>query len=126
MRPLNCADFIPPDINPATRCNVFEYESSGRYNQNQFIINVNSRLMRNSTLNAYYVLSKANSDTDGIGNFPANPYDFVTEYGRASGDIRHRFVMTGSFPRALGYHFESVHHRAVGTPVQYHPGTRSQ
>ena len=69
VRPVNCADFIPPDINPATRCNIFEYESSGRYNQNQFIINVSSRLMRNSTLNAYYVLSKANSDTDGTGSF---------------------------------------------------------
>ncbi|HKR22571.1 MAG TPA: hypothetical protein VJS17_08255, partial [Pyrinomonadaceae bacterium] len=25
-----------------------------------------------------------------------NPYDFSTEYGRASGDIRHRFVLTGN------------------------------
>ena len=50
VRPLNCADFIPPDINPSTRCNIFEYESSGRYNQNQFIVNVNSRFHRNVTL----------------------------------------------------------------------------
>src|SRR5215216_528143 len=97
VRPLNCADFIPPDINPATRCNVFEYDSSGRYNQNQFIVNVNSRFHRNATMNAYYVLAKANSDTDGTGSLPANPYDLSTEYGRASGDIRHRFVMTGNF-----------------------------
>jgi hypothetical protein len=96
VRPLNCADFIPPDINPGTRCNIFEYESSGRYNQNQFILNFNSRFTRNASLNAYYVLSKGNSDADGIGSFPANPYDLSTEYGRASGDIRHRFVMTGN------------------------------
>jgi carboxypeptidase family protein/TonB-dependent receptor-like protein len=96
IRPLDCADFIPPDINPSTRCNIFEYESSGRYNQNQFIVNFNSRLHRNVSLNAYYVLSKANSDTDGTGSFPANPYDLSTEYGRASGDIRHRFVMIGN------------------------------
>ncbi|HKP80452.1 MAG TPA: TonB-dependent receptor [Pyrinomonadaceae bacterium] len=102
VRPLNCADFIPPDINPATRCNIFQYESSGRYNQNQFIINVSSRLMRNSTLNAYYVLSKANSDTDGTGSFPANPYDFAAEYGRASTDVRHRFVVIGSFRAPWG------------------------
>ncbi|HEX6716690.1 MAG TPA: TonB-dependent receptor, partial [Pyrinomonadaceae bacterium] len=75
IRPLDCADFIPPDINSSTRCNVFEYESSGRYNQNQFIVNLSSRLHRTTTLNAYYVLAKANSDTDGIGSFPANPYD---------------------------------------------------
>lgn len=96
VRPLNCADFIPPDVNPATRCNIFEYESSGRYNQNQFIVNFNSRLTRNASLNAYYVLAKSNSDADGVGSLPANPYDFSTEYGRASGDIRHRFVMTGN------------------------------
>jgi hypothetical protein len=102
IRPLNCADFIPPDINPSTLCNVFGYESSGHYNQNQFIVNFNSRFNRNVTMNAYYVLAKANSDTDGSGTFPANPYDFSTEYGRASNDIRHRFVMTGNFRAPWG------------------------
>src|SRR4026209_154901 len=102
VRPLNCADFIPPDINPSTRCNVFEYESSGRYNQNQSILNFNSRFHRNFSMNAYYVFSKSNSDADGTGSFPANPYDFSTEYGRASGDIRHRFVMTGNFRAPWG------------------------
>jgi len=97
IRPLNCADFIPSEVNPSPTCNVFEYDSSGRYKQNQFIVNFNSRLHRNASVNAYYVLGFANSDTDGIGTFPANPYDFSTEYGRASGDIRHRFVMSGTF-----------------------------
>jgi hypothetical protein len=102
IRPLNCADFIPPDINPSTVCNIFGYESSGRYNQNQFIVNLNSRFNRNITMTAYYVLAKANSDTDGAGTFPANPYDLSTEYGRTSGDIRHRFVMTGNFRAPWG------------------------
>ena len=43
-RPLDCADFIPPSVNPSTTCNVFEYESSGHFSQNQFIVNFNSRL----------------------------------------------------------------------------------
>ena len=47
IRPLDCADFIPPSINPSSTCNVYEYESSGRYNQNQFIVNFNSRFSRN-------------------------------------------------------------------------------
>lgn len=105
VRPLDCADFIPTDINPSPRCNIFEYESSGRYNQNQFILNFNSRFHRNVTMQAYYVLSKANSDADGTGSFPANPYDLSTEYGRASGDIRHRFVMTGTFRAPWGITF---------------------
>lgn len=102
VRPLNCADFIPPEINPSTRCNIFGYESSGRYSQNQLIINFNSRLTRTTSLNAYYVLAKANSDADGTGSLPANPYDLSTEYGRASGDIRHRFVMTGNIRAPWG------------------------
>ncbi|HEX6046382.1 MAG TPA: TonB-dependent receptor [Pyrinomonadaceae bacterium] len=102
IRPLNCADFIPPDVNPATRCNIFEYNSSGRYNQNQLIVNFNSRFTRNVSMNAYYVLAKANADADGVGSLPANPYDFTTEYGRASGDIRHRFVMTGNIRAPWG------------------------
>lgn len=97
IRPLNCADFIPPEINPSPRCNIFEYDSSGRYNQNQFIVNFNSRFHRNASINAYYVLAKANSDTDGSGTFPADPYNLSTEYGRASSDIRHRFVLRGTF-----------------------------
>ena len=102
VRPLDCADFIPPEINPSTRCNIFEYESSGRFNQNQFIVNFNSRLGRAGTLNAYYVLGKANSDSDGSGSLPANPYDLSTEYGRASGDIRHRFWLTANLRAPWG------------------------
>jgi hypothetical protein len=102
IRPLNCADFIPSSINPSTVCNIYEYDSSGRYNQNQFIVNLNSRLHRNFSFNAFYVLAKANSDTDGTGTFPANPYDFSTEYGRSSGDVRHRFVITGNFRAPWG------------------------
>src|SRR6185503_19609887 len=37
--PLVCADYIPTSVNPSTRCNVFAYESSGIFNQNQFILN---------------------------------------------------------------------------------------
>jgi hypothetical protein len=97
IRPLNCADYISSDINPSTICNIYQYESSGRFNQNQFIVNFNSRFSRNASLNAFYVFAHANSDADGSGTLPANPYDFSTEYGRASTDIRHRFVVTGNF-----------------------------
>ena len=82
--------------------NIFEYESTGRFNQNQFIVNLNSRFHRNFSLTGYYVLSKANSDADGTGSFPANPYDFTGEYGRASGDVRHRFFLNGTIRAPWG------------------------
>jgi hypothetical protein len=94
--PLNCADYIPASINPSTRCNIFGYESSGVFNQNQFIINFQSRLTTNISLSGFYSLGKANSNTDGSNTFPANPYDMSTEYGRASTDVRHRFGLFGN------------------------------
>ena len=83
--------------------NIFEYESSGRFNQNQFIVNLNSRFHRNFSLSGYYVLAKANSDADGTGSYPANPYDLSGEYGRASGDVRHRFFLNGTIRAPWGF-----------------------
>jgi hypothetical protein len=77
--------------------NIFEYESSGHFNQNQFIVNVSHRFSRTASMTAFYVLGRANSDTDGTGTNPANPYDLRGEYGRSSQDVRHRFVVNGSF-----------------------------
>jgi hypothetical protein len=76
--------------------NIFEYESSGRFDQNQFIVTVGSRFSKNISLNANYTFSKINSDSDGAGTFPANSYNLNGEYGRASNDIRHRFSLFGN------------------------------
>src|SRR5260370_13532770 len=35
-------------------------------------------------------------NTDGLGTFPAKPYDFTGEYGPAAIDVRHRLTLTGS------------------------------
>ena len=71
-------------------------ESAGLYNQDQFIVNVNTKANSAISLFAFYVLSKAQSNTDGIGTSPANPYDFSGEYGPASNDVRHRVTAGGS------------------------------
>jgi hypothetical protein len=75
---------------------VFLMESSGIYNQNQVVANVNARISPSFSMFGFYVLNKAMSDTDGIGTFPANPKNFSGEYGPASTDIRHRVTMGGS------------------------------
>ena len=75
---------------------VFLMESSGIYNQNQLIANVNMRLNRGLSLFGFYVLNQALSNTDGINTFPANPFDFSGEYGPASNDVRHRTTVGGS------------------------------
>ena len=75
---------------------VFLMESSGLYNQNQLITNVNSRVNSGFSLFGFYVLNKAMSNTDGLSTIPANPYNFAGEYGPASTDVRHRVTAGGS------------------------------
>ena len=71
-------------------------ESSGLYNQNQLISNVNARLNSGFSLFGFYVFNRARSNTDGIGTFPANPYSFAGEYGPAATDVHHRVTVGGS------------------------------
>ncbi len=82
--------------------NIYQYESSGRLNQNQFLVNVRSQFNPRVSLFANYALNKVNSDTDGANTFPSDPYDFTNEYGRAAFDIRHRFVIGGNFTAPFG------------------------
>lgn len=86
--------------------NIFQFESTGRSNQNQLIINVRNNLNRNFSLFGNYVLSKSSSDTDGAGTFPVNQYDLSDEYGRTGGflgDIRHRFFVGGFVRLPFGF-----------------------
>jgi hypothetical protein len=75
---------------------IFLMESAGLYNQNQLITNVNSRVSEPISLFGNYVYNRAMSNTDGIGTFPANPYNLAGEYGPAATDARHRGVLGGS------------------------------
>ncbi len=75
---------------------VFLMESSGLYNQNQSIASVNTRFNRNVSLFGSWVVNRARSNTDGLGTFPANPYQPAGEYGPAATDIHNRVSLGGS------------------------------
>ena len=87
---------------------LFQYESSGRYNQNQLIVNLNNRLNPKVSVIANYTLNKARSDTDSVGTFPSNSYDLSSEYGRSSSDIRHFFFLGGNFEAPYGVRFSPL------------------
>jgi hypothetical protein len=76
--------------------NVFQFESSGVFNQHQLVVNVNNRFSRKFTLFGNYVLNFAKSDTDYSSNFPVNQYDLTGEYGDSTQDQRHRLFIGGS------------------------------
>ena len=77
---------------------IYQYESSGRFDQNQMFIGFNNRFNRIISFSANYSLSKSQNDTDGQGGgmFPVNSYDLTGEYGRAGFDVRHRFNFFGT------------------------------
>lgn len=74
---------------------AFQYESSGKFKQEQLAVNTVGRFRSMMTLWATYVLGKASGDTDGAGTFPANPYNLKAEYGPSSLDVRHSFYFGG-------------------------------
>jgi Carboxypeptidase regulatory-like domain len=76
--------------------NVYQYESSGLFTQDQLISNIHARVNARFSLFGFYALGKAKSNTDGPGTFPSNQYNEQPDWGRAAFDVRHRVFMGGS------------------------------
>ena len=83
---------------------IDQFEGSGRYHQMNMFVGFNSRLNPSFSVSGNYFWSKSNNDTDGQGAnslFPMNSYDLSGEWGRASGDVRHRFTVFGTYNSPL-------------------------
>ncbi|HYW73144.1 MAG TPA: hypothetical protein VE961_19105, partial [Pyrinomonadaceae bacterium] len=105
--------------------NIFEYESSGVFNQNQMVVTLDNRLNKNFFLHAAYALNSARGDTDGTGTFPSNTYDLTSEYGRAAIDARHRFTIEGAFNTVWGLRFSPFLIVSTGRPFNIYIGRDS-
>jgi hypothetical protein len=95
---------------------VLVMQSTGEYNQNQLIANVNSRINANFSLSGMYTLNRAMSNTDGVNTLPANPFSMVGEYGPAATDMRHYGSITGSLTPYWGVTFSPMLVLASGPP----------
>jgi hypothetical protein len=102
--------------------NIYEYESSGRLNQNQLLLGIGNRLNRTFSIFARYSLGKAESDTDGAGSFPSNQYDLSSEWGRASFDVRHRFIVGGTINAPWGLRLSPLVMLTSGRPFNITTG----
>ncbi len=114
---------IRPDGN---NTNIYQYNSGGVFEQNQLIANFRVSVGQKISLFGFYSLNYANSDLgsggpisagssgEGFGGafgaggssspqFVMNSYDPMEDYGRASFDVRNRFLIGGTFslPYAL-------------------------
>lgn len=99
-----------------TNNNIYQFETSGIYKQQLFVVSTNMRLNPRFSLNANYTFGKSDGDTDGQFSFPAQSYDLTNEFGRASTDIRHRFLLTGNFETRWGVTFSPLVVGQSGAP----------
>jgi carboxypeptidase family protein len=92
---------LPPTFDPTNRPlggddNIYQYDTSGDFKQNQFIVNGNVRMGSKLSLFGYYTLNYARSNTSGVSSFPSHQYDLALDYGRAAFDIRNRLFLGGT------------------------------
>ena len=97
-------------------------ESTGLYNQNQLLLNVNSKVNKNLSLTGSYAYGHAMSNTDGLGTFPANPYSMEGEYGPAAIDLRHRMSLSGMITVKWGIRFNPLFIVSTGPPFDITAG----
>ena len=105
--------------------NVFAYDSSGIFRQNQLIANMRVSLGSRLSLFGFYSLNFANSDLGSASYSPAmsstsgggfssggalsspgylsDPYDPMVDYGRATFAVRHRAVLGGNLAGPYGF-----------------------
>jgi Carboxypeptidase regulatory-like domain len=91
----------------ATLGNIYEYESAGIFRQTQLITNFTIR-QRFLSLFGYYTFNDAHSDTAGVNSFPANPWNILADYGRASYGVRHRLFLGGSLALPWGIELDPM------------------
>ena len=101
---------------------VLLMESAGLYNQDQLILNVNSKVNRYISLTGSYMYNRAMSNTDGLGTLPANPYSVAGEYGPAATDIHHRFSLAGTVTVKWGIRFNPLLIANTGPPFDITTG----
>src|SRR5579871_5915249 len=115
-------------MNPATQAlygsdPVFQMESAGLYNQNQLILNINSRVNRKISLFGFYTLNYARSNSDGLTTATAVPYSFAGEYGPSATDVRNRVFVGGSVETRWAIRFSPFLTAQSGAPFNITTGS---
>jgi hypothetical protein len=97
--------------------------TSGLYNQNQLVTNINSKLNQNFSLFGFYMLNRAMSNTDGLGTYPSNPYSQAGEYAPSAYDVRNRAFIGGSINTKWNLRFSPFVNLSSGAPFNITSGS---
>lgn len=122
--PLQPCSSTSPRPNP-TEGNIYLYESIGKTDQQQFIVNFNSNLVKGLSLNGNYRFGFAKNNIDGSGSFPFYSYDLDSDYGASSSDVRHSFSFQGSYQMPWKIRVNSSLNLSSGRPFNITTGADS-
>ncbi|MGC2674121.1 MAG: carboxypeptidase regulatory-like domain-containing protein [Candidatus Acidiferrum sp.] len=106
----------------------YQYQSEGVFKQNQLIVNGSVRiqtqhgLIHDLSLFGYYTLNYANSDTNGAGSLPSDPFNVSEDYGRAAFDTRQRLFFGGTFGGPHGFRLSPFLIASSGIPFNITTG----
>lgn len=95
--------------------NIDQFQSGGLYNQNQIVANYSVHAKRIS-LFGFYMVNFSKADTSGATYFPSDQLDPGADYGRASFDVRNRFLVGGNLQAPFGVSFSPFMVADSGTP----------
>ena len=93
-----------------------QYEASGLFKQDQLMVNARAPLSTKYMVFGFYTYGHANSNTDGLGSFPADTYNLVDEWSRAGFDVRHRFMIGGNIVAPFGIRLNPFVNYSSATP----------
>jgi hypothetical protein len=102
--------------------NIYRYESSGVFKQNELVVRLNLHAGARLSLYGYYMLNSATSDTAGPSTFPSNQYNLAADYGRALYDIRHLLFVGGTIALPLAFRLSPFAVANSGAPFDINVG----
>ena len=102
---------------------IYDYQSTGIFKQNQFSAGLNTSVGRWLTLFSRYAYGSAHSNTDGLTTMPSNPYNFAPDWGRSSLDINQFGVVGASISGPWGMRLSPFFLVHSGTPFNITTGT---
>ncbi|MGB8473808.1 MAG: carboxypeptidase regulatory-like domain-containing protein [Candidatus Acidiferrum sp.] len=106
----------------------YQYQSAGIFKQNQLIVHGSVRVptehgwIHDLSLFGFYTLNYANSDTNGAGSVPSNPFNVSQDYGRAGFDTRQRIFFGGTFGGPHGFRLSPFLIASAGIPYNITTG----
>ena len=102
---------------------IYDYQSTGTFKQNQLLFNVNAQAGRWLTLFSRYSISRAYSDTDGLGTLPNDPYNLKEDWGRSSINVDNTLFLGGSIAYKWGLRLSPFIVLRSGMPYNITTGT---